>query len=656
MRPHYRLLLALLHVIGIAARIQAQSEPEIDFVYRVLPSDFNSDRKTQMMRNYQRRQVHAAMDTRLQELEEALDSPEAVAAYQRKRRNYLDSVFGPLPERMPLNPLVTKVINRDGYTIENVLFESLPGFHVTGNLYRPVGTGPFPGVLLPCGHSANGKAYASYQKASILLTQHGFVVFCFDPIGQGERRQLIGELPHPIDKPISEHNKLGVAPILLGRSLAAMMVWDGIRSIDYLCSRNDVDSNRIGCTGISGGGNLTSYLMAFDERIVAAAPGCFMTTHRRKNESPGPGDAEQNLFGQIRDGFDHADFILTRAPKPTLILSATQDYVPIEGTWEAFRQAKRVYTCLGYPERIDLVEANEQHGFTRPLREASVNFMARWLQDRSLQVREDEEVSVLADADLQVTPDGQVGWLTGAKSIFDLFEEQAELLVERRPTLTADIVRDVAGIRSLSQLPMPQVDEADEAGMTAGVGDEGGPAPMPEPQRLIFHPEQGISLPALYWPGGNEEPILLAPGDGMNKLVEEARRLQRGGHPVLIVEVRDTGETKTRNWRFYGADAYIAYMLGRNWLAMRSEDLLLCSRWLAETCGRNSVALRARGEVVPAALHAYFLEPQLISDITTIDGLSSWRQLMNDREADMHIHQVVHGSLQYYDLPDLRNR
>ena len=115
---------------------------------------------------------------------------------------------------------------------------------------------------------------------------------------------------------------------------------------------------------------MTSYLMAYDERIARRRAGCFMTTHRRKNESPGPGDAEQNLFAQIREGFDHPDFILARAPKPTLILAATQDFVPIEGTWEAFRQAKRAYTQLGYPERVALIETNAKHGFSRRLRKA----------------------------------------------------------------------------------------------------------------------------------------------------------------------------------------------------------------------------------------------------------------------------------------------
>lgn len=607
--------------------------------FRVLPSDFNSDKQSQMMRAYQRKLVHEALDRRLAELELALESTSALADYQRKRRDYLSSVFGPLPDRGPLNAAVAKRIPCDGYTIEHVLIESLPGFHVTANLYRPIGEGPFPGVLLPCGHSANGKAYSSYQKASILLAQNGFVVLCYDPLGQGERRQLVGDRPHEIGKLRSEHNTIGVAPILLGRSLGAMMVWDGMRGIDYLCSRDDVDAEKIGCTGISGGGNLTSYLMAFDERIVAAAPGCFMTTHRRKNERPGPGDAEQNLHAQIREGFDHPDFILTRAPKPTLILAATQDYVPIEGAWESFRQAKRVYTTLGFPERIELLETNDKHGFTKRMREGAVRFMARWLQGRQIEVFEDDDVPVLSDAELQVTPNGQARWLPGAKSVFDVYRDTEQSYAAHRPALTKQIVRKVTGIRPLSDLPRPRGTSRDDSEL---------------PHKVVLRPEPGIVLPALHWPGGERQPILIAPGDGMNSVIEQARRLHEQGHPVLIVEVRDTGETKTQNWRFYGADSFIGQMLGRSWLAMRAEDLLVSARWLVESSGEKSALLLARGETVPAAMHASFLEPELVLGLQATEGLSSWRQLLSSRDASGHIHQAVYGALRYYDLPDLQ--
>ena len=353
-----------------AAVAQAQSP------YRVLPADFNADKEQQMMRAFLRKQVHAALDRRLQELKDALESAESISAYQKKRRDFLRWTLGEMPRRTPLNARVTGTIKDDGFTIEKVLFESQPGFHVTGNLYRPQGKGPFPAILHPCGHTENGKAAGVYQNANRLLVQHGFIVLCFDPVGQGERKQIFDDVGKPMYRASSEHQHLGMAPILLGRSIASYMVWDGVRAIDYLQSRPDVDGKRIGCTGNSGGGNMTSYLMAYDDRIAAAAPGCFMTTHRRKNESPGPGDAEQNLFAQIRAGFDHPDFIITRAPKPTLILSATQDFVPIEGTWEAFRQAKRVYTRLGYPQHVELIEANEKHGFSRRLREGAVRFFA----------------------------------------------------------------------------------------------------------------------------------------------------------------------------------------------------------------------------------------------------------------------------------------
>jgi len=438
------------------------------------------------------------------------------------------------------------------------------------------------------------------------------------------------------------------------------MVWDGVRGIDYLCSRPDVDVKRIGCTGNSGGGNLTSYLMAYDERIAAAAPGCFMTTHRRKNESPGPGDAEQNLYAQIRDGFDHPDFIIARAPKPTLILAATYDFVPIAGTWEAFRQAKRVYTKLGHPERVELIEARTKHGFSRRLREGAVQFFARWLQGRRIEVfeSEEEDIPVRSAAELQATPDGQVRKLRGERSILELYAAYERKLASQRPKLTRNIVRKVTGIRPLHQLPKPKVEAGRAGERRSRTGDNDGGTARPtaateQPRPLIFHPEPGIVLPALHWPRGDAQPVLIAPSEGMNSAVAEAERLNAKGHPVLIVEVRDTGETKTRNWRFVGADYYIAHMLGRCWLAMRTEDLLVCARWLKEQQAADTFRLVADGEIGPAARHAAALEPKLITALQVSDGLTSWQKLMKSTSAHRHLHNAVQNALTHYDLPDL---
>lgn len=605
--------------------------------HRVLPEDFNADKTQQMMRAYLRRLSHEALDRRTRGLDEALGSTEKLQGYQQKRKEFLNWTLGDMPSRTPLNAQLTGTIEGDGYTIEKILFESQPGFHVAGNLYRPQGPGPFPAILHPCGHSENGKAAAEYQRANQLLVRHGFIVFCFDPIGQGERKQIIATGKAALGA-TGEHQQLGVAGILLGRSLASYMIWDGVRAIDYLVSRPDVDASHIGCTGNSGGGNMTCYLMAYDERIAAAAPGCFLTTHRHKNESPGPGDAEQNLFGQIQAGFDHPDFILAQAPKPALILAATQDFVPIEGTWEAFRQAKQVYTQLGFPERVDLVEANAKHGFSRSLREGAVRFFARWLQGRHLEAFEEGGDSVRSDAQLQVTPNGQVLKLEGERSLLDLYAAyEKELATKRRP-VSRDIVREATGIRPLAQLPRPRVEVV---------------SATESPRKIVFHPEPGILLPALHWPGGNAPAVFIAHDAGLNAAVAEARRLHDLGHPVLAVDVRDSGETKTRSWRFPGADYYIGYMLGRSWLAMRTADLLVTARWLAEEENQSSVRLAAYGELAPAAQHAAALEKELIHSLRVEGGLASWRQLMTSTSAYPHLHNAVHGVLRSYDLPDL---
>jgi len=432
---------------------------------------------------------------------------------------------------------------------------------------------------------------------------------------------------------------LGPAPILLGGGLGRWMLWDGVRALDYLAGRPDVDDKRLGCMGNSGGGNLTSFLMAYDDRIAAAAPGCFITTHRRKNEFPGPGDAEQNLFAQIREGFDHPDFILARAPKPTLILAATADFVPIEGTWEGYRQAKRAYTVLGHPERVALVEANEKHGFTRHLREGAVRFFARWLQGRVVEIIEAENVRVRADAELQVTPEGNVLQLKNARSMFDWLEADARQLAVQRPPLTRERLRAITGIRKLKELPVLKTTKLLR-------GD------LPEP--LIFHPEPGISLPTLYWPQGKQAPVLITPDAGLNSVLPRVAKLQAAGHPVLAVDLRDLGETATRNWRFYGADWYIAYLLGRSYLAMRTEDIFACANWLAESHKTKSIQIIAHGGTATAAQHAAALEPQLFNKLTLTEPSPDWQTLLTHRQANLHLHTIHPRALQHYDLPDLK--
>jgi len=253
--------------------------------------------------------------------------------------------LGGFPKRTPLNARVVGTLKSDGYRIEKVIFESRPHHHVTAVAYLPETAGPYPGVVIACGHSRSGKMSGYNQRYGIALATHGIAALCYDPIGQGERSQILDAEGQPRHRStVREHTLMGIGSILVGRNTASYRIWDGIRAIDYLAGRSDIDNKRIGFTGCSGGGTLTSYVMALDDRVWCAAPSCYITTFRRLIETIGPQDAEQNIYGQIAFGMDHPDYLLMRAPRRTLISATRGDFFDIQGTWDSFRQAKRLYT------------------------------------------------------------------------------------------------------------------------------------------------------------------------------------------------------------------------------------------------------------------------------------------------------------------------
>ncbi|MFO7973040.1 MAG: acetylxylan esterase, partial [Candidatus Hydrogenedentota bacterium] len=211
-----------------------------------------------LLYTYLQEQVHAALDQRLERYEQ-IETPEDVAAYQKKLKTFFTEQLGGFPERTPLNARTVETLKRDGYRIEKIMFESRPGFYVTGLLHLPDTPGPYPGVLVPCGHSANGKASEAYQIGSILMAKHGIAAFCFDPFGQGERYQILTDEGKPKHGTTTQHTLAGTGCILLGLNAATYEIWDGMRAIDYLQSREDIDPKRIGCAGNSGGGTQTAY-------------------------------------------------------------------------------------------------------------------------------------------------------------------------------------------------------------------------------------------------------------------------------------------------------------------------------------------------------------------------------------------------------------
>ncbi|MFO0865729.1 MAG: acetylxylan esterase [Gemmataceae bacterium] len=379
------------------------------FVFRIFvrPGSGEGPGRAQGLHEALRTEAKKHFDARRAELAK-LKTPDDVRKRQEAiRAKFLESLGG-FPEKTPLNAKVTGTLKADGYRVEKVVYESRPNHHVTGVAYVPDGKGPFPGVLIPCGHSANGKAAEAYQRVSILLAKHGFVVLCYDPIGQGERYQLLDRDGKPsIPSNTNEHTLIGIGAWLVGQSTATYRIWDGIRSIDYLASRPDVDAKKLGCAGNSGGGTLTAYLMALDDRIAAAVPSCYITSLEQLFATIGPQDAEQNILGQVAFGMEHADFALLRAPRPTLFAVATRDFFDIDGAWTAYREASKYYSILGHSERMAISEYDDTHGFTKPRREATLRWMRRWLQGVD-DAPTEASFPVFKDADLRCTRSGQV--------------------------------------------------------------------------------------------------------------------------------------------------------------------------------------------------------------------------------------------------------
>jgi cephalosporin-C deacetylase-like acetyl esterase len=630
----------------------------------VLPAEIDGAAPREMMHRYLMGLASRAADRRDAEYENQ-KTPEQLAAYQRRVRQFFLEQLGELPARTPLNARVVGHQARDGYRIEKVIFESQPRHYVTAILYLPDGKPPYPGVLVPCGHSANGKARDLYQRMPILLAKNGMAALCYDPIDQGERHQLLGPdgKPRPGGSTLC-HSLLGVGSILLGRNTASFRIWDGMRAIDYLQSRADIDPRRIGCTGISGGGTLTSYLMALDDRIVAAAPGCYLTSMRRLMETIGPQDAEQNIHAQIAFGMDHTDYVLVRAPKPTLILTATRDYFDISGSWATFRQAKRWYTRLGFAERVDLFETDDQHGFPGPMRVASARWMSRWLLGCDAALTEVES-PVARDEELWCTPRGEVMLLSGARSTYDLNIAYEDRLAVLRRALWSQAdktralaeVRRIARIVHLEDLPQPRWEK------TASLRRSGYRI-----DKLILRPQEGIWLPALVFvpdrPTAKRHLYVHAGGKQSDAGPDGAiEKLVRAGQMVLTVDLRGRGETartaKGSAPDYFGPDwqdVFLAYMHDRSYLAMWAEDVLVCARFLAgyeKPGGAEAVGVTSVGHFGPAVLHAATLEPQLFDSVCLRQSVRSWSDVVRAPLTKNQLVNVVHGALRVYDLPDL---
>lgn len=608
-------------------------------------------------------QAYAALDRRDKAFEQ-LNTRDKILARQQELRAFFVKQLGGFPERSPLNSKTVRTIEAKGYRIECVIFDSQPGHRITANLYLPdAANGPVPAVVVSSGHSRTAKGADYNQRFGVALASNGIAALCFDPIGQGERSQIINDQGVPdFNGTTTEHILVDVGSMLVGRDTARYRVWDAMRSIDYLQSRPEIDGKRIGMTGCSGGGTLTSYVMALDDRIACAAPACYLTTFRHLIQTIGPQDAEQNINGQLAFGMDHPDYLLMRAPRPTLICSTTGDFFPIAGAWETFRQAKRIYGQLGYPERVDLVEMEGKHGVKPQGLATIVHWMKRWL------LHKDDPVPIVdyqlrTVKELQCTSTGQV--LTSfddEQSVFDLNASYASELAAKRTRIAKEnsanavraMLRKQLGLSTDDEIAPPKFSDLgrlkrEEYHIDKLVLRRAPDATLPG---LTFHPPVPSDDAYLYLHdagkiGDTEK------GGAVESLVEN-------GFAVVTIDLSGQGETAAgkrdellSDWKTF----YLSYLLGKPLLGRRVEDALAAADFVAyyqkDREHPRKVHLVGAGQAGIVALHAAALHPELFASVTLKETPRSWLQLTAKSVPKGQLDSIVPGALKVYDLPDL---
>ncbi len=329
----------------------------------------------------------------------AIHTEEQVRKRNEMIRAKVWNILGGPMDKTPLNSRIVGRIQREDYWIEKVIFESQPEVYATAHLYVPTaGKPPFPGILSPLGHYPEGKLARDYQYLFRTLARKGYVVLAFDPFGQGERVQFLDpRTGRSRYGPTGEHDKAGWPLLLLGATFALYLAWDGIRALDFLLTRPDVDPERIGCVGHSGGATMTMYLCALEPRIKVAVE---VEGHTRNFAGPHyvpPGavaDAEQNLVGSMPVGVDRGDLLMAFAPKPLLMCYTLQDALERASynaaVEEVFGEVRDVYGIMGAEERVRLFTAFLPHEFDFFNRRETYAWFNRWLAKKDWGVEETE--------------------------------------------------------------------------------------------------------------------------------------------------------------------------------------------------------------------------------------------------------------------------
>jgi dienelactone hydrolase len=505
-------------------------------------------------------------------------------------------------ERGPVPVHMTGVVDRPAYRIEKLHYESLPNLHVTANLYLPKGAGRRPGVLYLCGHWQNQKVFL--QAHPRRFAELGFPTLIAETVQLGEA----GGYHHGCYREGWFHwYSRGYSP-------AAIEMFNGIRGLDLLAARSEVDPERFGVTGISGGSATTWWIAAADERVKAAAPVCGTCT------------LASHIYDRVIDGhcdcmwwsntarWDLTDVGALIAPRPLLIASANQDGIfPIDAIREAHARLEVLYRTLGTPEHVKFVETPGGHSYHERSRTAIFSWFLQHLTGKTVPPETIGDLET--DASKLESEETLKVYTTGTPHGNRALTIQDELIALADPPDVASaadvdrVRRSVVGkLRgdTFGHFPAapPPIALVEEYFLDAGIGT-----------RVAFTSEEGWRLHGIRRnPSGTASGatpvvvVLQSPGEGRDESDAFSRDI-RGSFIRLIVETRGTGDTswgEDLNWHLRRATAWT----GRTIASMRVWDALRALEAARALSGANAdqVSIAARGEMTVVALYAALLD------------------------------------------------
>ena len=570
--------------------------------------------------------------------------PRTLDEWKRRREELRRRIFeavgrGLEREACDLAPKVLGRIERSGYRIEKLVFQTRPGIWMTANAYVPDSAReePAPAVLNVHGHFSEGKLARVPHRRALGLVRQGYFVLSVDAFGAGERAD---DPLHPV-----YHGALrGAACWTIGYPLWALQVYDNMRAVDYLLTRGEVDSERIAVTGASGGGNQSMNVGALDERIHVVVPVCSVGNYQAYL-------GVACCVGEVLPGAltfcEEGEILGLVAPRPLLVMNASHDgpqFSIIEAA-KSIAIARQIYRLYGSEDRLKHAVFEDRHGYSRQMRETLYGWLNRWLRgaESDQPIAEPEYTEEPKDS-LRCFPDGKrfSGFLTQSQFVGRKWREELERrpVPDHREAWEAERLLIIGRLERILNWHRPRSVRAREVVQAA----DSDPA-TPASQQFELVPERGIVLRARFLtrrPGKERPTVIVVDPDGkqLDPNGSIVRQLLRDANHVLTLELRATGSMAVRRDRIRDAvdhnSVEWSVWIGRPLLGLWVADVVAAVDVLMERADvrRTAVSVVGAGAAGLAAILAAALDDR-IAAVATLGLLASYSSSANPQDHRM---------------------